>query len=96
MADNILFPYDHLAQAVIFYHTRCPYMSINMRTPKEASTHTGEIKKGWASDRDNAIKHLQPKNFISDEYLSLRTRVSYIKIPGKLLQNKDEWVVYGN
>lgn len=58
MADNILFPYDHLAQAVIFYHTRCPYMSINMRTPKEASTHTGEIKKGWASDRDNARKHL--------------------------------------
>lgn len=32
------------------------YMSINMMTPKEAATHTGEIKKGWNSYRDTAIK----------------------------------------
>lgn len=25
-------------------------------TPKEAATHTGEIKKGWTSYRDTAIK----------------------------------------
>lgn len=31
-------------------------MSINMMTPQEAATHTGEIKKGWTSYRDIAIK----------------------------------------
>lgn len=47
-------------------------MGINMMIPKEAVKHTGEIKKGWTSCRDTAIKYLQLENFISDECLSLR------------------------
>lgn len=38
-------------------------------TPKEAATHIGEIKKGWTSYRDIAIKYLQPENFVSNECL---------------------------
>lgn len=38
---------DAVEQAVLFYNTRRPHMSINMMTPKEAATHTGEIKKGF-------------------------------------------------
>ena len=48
-------------------------MSINMITPHDAATHTGEIKKGWTSYRAIAIKNLQTENIISSKYLSLRT-----------------------
>lgn len=44
-----------------------------MMTPKDAATHTGEIKKRWTSYRDTAIKNLQPDNFVSNECLSLDT-----------------------
>ena len=47
------------------------YKNLNMMVPKEAATHTGEIKKGWTSYRDTAIKNLQPDNFVSNEYLTL-------------------------
>ena len=30
---------DAVEQAVLFYNTRRPHMSINMMTPKEAATH---------------------------------------------------------
>ena len=34
------------------------YKNLNMMVPKEAATHTGEIKKGSTSYRDTAIKNL--------------------------------------
>lgn len=46
-------------------------MSINMMIPQEAAIHTAEIKKGWTSYRDIAIKNLQTENIISSKYLSL-------------------------
>lgn len=49
------------------------HMSINVITPQEVATHTGEIKEGWTSYRDIAIKNLQTENIISSKYLSLRT-----------------------
>lgn len=33
--------------------------------PQVGVTHTGEIKKGWTSYRDIAIKNLQPENIIT-------------------------------
>ena len=36
-----------------------------LMAPQEGVTHTGEIKKGWTSYRDIAIKNLQPKNIIT-------------------------------
>lgn len=62
---------DAVEQAVLFYNTRRPHMSINMMTPKEAATHTDEIKKRYISRRNIAIKHIHPKNFITNECLSL-------------------------
>ncbi len=38
------------------------HMSINVITPQEAATHTGEIKKGWTSYRDIAIKNKKSAN----------------------------------
>ena len=58
-------------KAVLFYNTARPHMSINMMTPQEAATHTGEIKKGWTSYRDIAIKNLQTENIILNKCLSL-------------------------
>ena len=37
----------------------------------KAATHTGEIKKGWTSYRDIAIKNLQTENIITNKCLSL-------------------------
>ncbi len=36
-----------------------------LMAPQEGVTHTGEIKKGWTSYRDIAIKNLQPENIIT-------------------------------
>lgn len=47
---------ETVEKAVLFYNTERPHMSINMMIPQEAATHTGEIKKGWTSYRDIAIK----------------------------------------
>ena len=41
------------------------------QAPQEAATHTGEIKKGWTSYRDIAIKNLQTENIVSNKCLSL-------------------------
>ena len=46
-------------------------MSINVITPHDAATHTGEIKKGWTSYRDIAIKNLQTENIITNKCLGL-------------------------
>ncbi|MBR8709532.1 hypothetical protein IX321_002348 [Bacteroides pyogenes] len=62
---------EAVEKAVLFYNTERPHMSINMMTPQEAATHTGEIKKGWTSYRDIAIKNLQTENIISNKCLSL-------------------------
>ena len=48
-------------KAVLFYNTARPHMSINMMISQEAATHTGEIKKGWTSYRDIAIKIYKQK-----------------------------------
>ena len=62
---------EAVEKTVLFYHTERPHMSINMMTPQEAATHTGEIKKGWTSYRDIAIKNLQTENIVSNKCLSL-------------------------
>ena len=41
-----------------------------MMTPQEAATHTGEIKKGWISYRDIAIKNYKRRtSFQINAYL---------------------------
>ena len=62
---------ETVEKAVLFYHTEQPHMSIHRMTPQEAATHTGEIKKGWTSYRDIAIKNLQTENIITNKCLSL-------------------------
>lgn len=62
---------EAVEKAVLFYNTAYPHMNINMMTPQEATTHTGEIKKGWTSYRDFVIKNLQTENIISNKCLSL-------------------------
>lgn len=64
---------EAVEKTVLFYNTERPHMSINMMTPQEAATHTGEIKKGWTSYRDIAIKNLQTENIITNKCLSLGT-----------------------
>ena len=44
--------------AIEFYNTRRPHMSINGMTPIEAACLDGEIKKNWHSYREKAIKEL--------------------------------------
>ncbi len=43
--------------AVEFYNNERPHMSINMMTPAEAASMTGEITKRWRSYRDEALKN---------------------------------------
>lgn len=62
---------EAVEKAVLFYNTARPHISINMMTHQEAATHTGEIKKGWTSYRDIAIKNLRTENIISNKCLSL-------------------------
>ena len=49
---------EAVEKAVLFYNTERPHMSINMMTPQEAATHTGEIKKGWTSYRESQVSDL--------------------------------------
>lgn len=58
-------------EAVFFYNTARPHMSINLMIFQRADTHTGEIMKGWTSYRNIAIKNLQGENIISNKCLSL-------------------------
>ena len=48
---------DAVAAAVNFYNTRRPHMSINMMTPIQAATLSGEVEKKWHSYREEAIKN---------------------------------------
>ena len=45
-----------VAEAVDFYNTQRPHLSLDMHTPNEAACMTGEIRKLWYSYRENAIK----------------------------------------
>lgn len=63
---------EAVEKAVLSYNTARAHMSINMMTSQKAATHTSEIKKGWTSYRDIAIKNLQTENNISNKCLSLR------------------------
>lgn len=45
-----------VADAVEFYNTKRPHLSLDMHTPEEAAQMTGEIHKLWFSYRENAIK----------------------------------------
>lgn len=47
---------DAIREAVEFYNTRRPHMSLDMMTPEDAAKCNGEIKKWWKSYREEAIK----------------------------------------
>ena len=46
-----------VSRAVDFYNNERPHMSLDMMTPAEASSRTGEIAKRWMSHRQAAIKN---------------------------------------
>ncbi len=48
---------DAVESAVRFYNNERPHMSINMLTPVEASTMSGEIPRRWRSYRAEAVKN---------------------------------------
>ena len=48
-----------MSRAVTFYNEERPHMSIDMMTPVEAASHTGEIPKKWTSLREKHIKYGQ-------------------------------------
>lgn len=45
-----------VSRAVDFYNNERPHMSLDMMTPAEASSRTGEIARRWRSYRQEAIK----------------------------------------
>ena len=45
-----------VSQAVKFYNEERPHMSVDMMTPVEAASCTGEIPKKWTSHRENFLK----------------------------------------
>jgi len=47
-----------LKAAIDFYNNERPHMSLDWRTPAEATLCTGELKKKWTSYREKAIKSL--------------------------------------
>jgi transposase InsO family protein len=55
---------DAVAPAVTFYNEERPHMSIDMMTPKEASSCTGELKKHWTSYREMHIKAKQKGTYM--------------------------------
>ena len=57
-----------IEQAVHFYNTRRPHMSIDMMTPSEARQHDGRIKKRWHSYREDAIMSSGTDATRSDAY----------------------------
>ena len=52
-----------IGPAVIFYNEQRPHMSIDMMTPKEAASCTGELRKHWTSYREMHIKAKQKETF---------------------------------
>lgn len=59
-----------VTEAVRFYNCERPHMSIDMKTPLEASLCTGEIPKRWKSRRE---EHIKSRSFsdISEKSLPL-------------------------
>ena len=58
-------------RAVDFYNNERPHMSIDMKTPAEASLCEGEITKRWVSYRENAIRANQAALDIPENTLPL-------------------------
>lgn len=47
-----------LKEAIDFYNTQRPHMSLDMRTPSQMAHHRGEVRKLWRSYRQEAIKRM--------------------------------------
>ena len=60
-----------VSQAVKFYNEERPHRSIDMMTPTEAASHTGEIPKKWTSVREKIIKEKQNVCNIPEKCLPL-------------------------
>ena len=71
--------------AVDFYNNERPHMSIDMKTPSEASNCTGEISKRWTSYRDIAVKSSHDTMDIAERSLPLRGVRGFL--PGSALQS---------
>lgn len=62
---------EELVRAIEFYNNERPHMSIDMMTPAEAATHSGEINKKWKSYRLIAIKSKLQDEVITENSLPL-------------------------
>lgn len=62
---------EELVRAIDFYNNERPHMSINMMTPSEAATCSGEINKRWKSYRLIAIKSKLQDEVITGKSLPL-------------------------
>ena len=60
-----------VSRSVHFYNEERPHMSIDMMTPVEASSRTGEIPKRWVSLRENFLKENQKNCDIPKKRLPL-------------------------
>ena len=60
-----------VSRSVHFYNEERPHMSIDMMTPVEASSRTGEIPKRWVSPRENFLKESQKICDIPEKKLPL-------------------------
>lgn len=60
-----------VSRSVHFYNEERPHMSIDMMTPVEASSRTGEIPKRWVSLRENFLKENQKNCDIPEKRLPL-------------------------
>lgn len=61
-----------VARAVAFYNEERPHMSLDMMTPQEAASCTGEIPKKWTSYREKWIKDRQKACTIETNLLPLQ------------------------
>ena len=62
---------EELVRAIDFYNNERPHMSIDMMTPSEAATCTGEINKRWKSYRLIAIKSKLQDEVITENSIPL-------------------------
>ena len=60
-----------VGRAIDFYNNERPHMSIDMKTPAEATLCVGEIPKCWISYRENAIRANQTALDIPEKTLPL-------------------------
>ncbi|MCQ2308360.1 MAG: integrase core domain-containing protein [Bacteroidales bacterium] len=61
-----------VSRAVDFYNNERPHMSLDMMTPAEASSRTGEIAKRWMSHRQAAIKNQRRVPDVTEKGLPLQ------------------------